>query len=89
MIPRGEVGLIFANMGLTLVVGGQAVVDQSVFSAVIVMVMATTLVTPPLLQWSFARFARTAAPVSETFELAEMNVGAAAMEGPIDISLAR
>jgi hypothetical protein len=57
MIPRGEVGLIFANIGLTLVVGGQAVVSQSVFSAVVVMVIATTLVTPAMLSWSFARFA--------------------------------
>jgi Kef-type K+ transport system membrane component KefB len=58
MIPRGEVGLIFANMGLTLVVGGQPVVSQAVFSAVVVMVIATTLVTPPTLKWSFERFAR-------------------------------
>ena len=58
MIPRGEVGLIFANMGLTLVVAGQPVVDQSVFSAVVVMVIATTVVTPPALKWSFERFAR-------------------------------
>jgi Kef-type K+ transport system membrane component KefB len=60
MIPRGEVGLIFANMGLTLVAAGQPVVDQSVFSAVVVMVVATTLVTPAMLSWSFARFDRTA-----------------------------
>jgi Kef-type K+ transport system membrane component KefB len=58
MIPRGEVGLIFANMGLTLAVAGQPVVDQSVFSAVVVMVIATTVVTPPALKWSFERFAR-------------------------------
>jgi len=58
MIPRGEVGLIFANMGLTLFVGGQAVVDQSVFSAVVVMVMATTVMTPPALKWSFSRAGR-------------------------------
>ena len=58
MIPRGEVGLIFANIGLTLVVGGQRVVDQSVFSAVVVMVIATTVITPPALKWSFQRFDR-------------------------------
>ncbi len=58
MIPRGEVGLIFANMGLTLVAAGQPVVDQSVFSAVVVMVVATTLVTPPMLSWSFGRSER-------------------------------
>jgi len=55
MIPRGEVGLIFANMGQTLVVAGNAVVNQSVFSAVVVMVMATTVITPPALKWSFSR----------------------------------
>jgi Kef-type K+ transport system membrane component KefB len=58
MIPRGEVGLIFANMGLTLVVGGEAVVTRSVFSAVVVMVIATTVMTPPALKWSFERSRR-------------------------------
>ena len=55
MIPRGEVGLIFANIGLTLVVDGQPVVDRSLFSAVVVMVIVTTLITPPALKWSFER----------------------------------
>jgi Kef-type K+ transport system membrane component KefB len=61
MIPRGEVGLIFANMGLTLTVAGQPVIDQSVFSAVVVMVIATTVMTPPTLKWSFQRFSRRTA----------------------------
>jgi Kef-type K+ transport system membrane component KefB len=56
MIPRGEVGLIFANMGLTLTVAGVPVVDSAVFSAVVVMVMVTTVITPPALKWSFGRF---------------------------------
>lgn len=60
MIPRGEVGLIFANIGLTLMVAGVAVVDQSVFSAVVVMVITTTVITPPALKWSFERFSRAA-----------------------------
>ncbi len=55
MIPRGEVGLIFANIGLTLVLGGERIVDQSTFSAVVVMVIVTTVVTPPLLKWSLNR----------------------------------
>jgi Kef-type K+ transport system membrane component KefB len=81
MIPRGEVGLIFANMGLTLVVGGQAVVDQSVFSAVIAMVMVTTLVTPPLLQWSFARFASGSVAARDPYVLSQpVGVGAPAIE---------
>ena len=55
MIPRGEVGLIFANMGLTLTVAGVPVVSPSMFSAAIVMVIATTVITPPALAWSFKR----------------------------------
>ena len=88
MIPRGEVGLIFANMGLTLVVGGHAVVDQSVFSALIVMVMATTLVTPPMLQWSFGRFAASTAGAT-AYDLPEtVSMAAPAMDGAVDISMA-
>jgi hypothetical protein len=33
-------------------------VDQGVFSAVVVMVIATTVITPPALNWSFQRFER-------------------------------
>jgi Kef-type K+ transport system membrane component KefB len=55
MIPRGEVGLIFAGVGLTLAVGGERILDEAVFSAVLVMVIVTTFITPPLLQWSFSR----------------------------------
>ncbi|HEX5386502.1 MAG TPA: cation:proton antiporter [Gemmatimonadales bacterium] len=57
MIPRGEVGLIFASIGLTLSVGGEPVVDAGTYSAVVIMVMVTTLVTPPALKWSLARAA--------------------------------
>ena len=57
MIPRGEVGLIFAGIGLTLFVNGERILNDAVFSAILVMVMVTTLVTPPLLQWSFSRVA--------------------------------
>ncbi|MBN1962148.1 MAG: cation:proton antiporter [Deltaproteobacteria bacterium] len=55
MIPRGEVGLIFANIGLALYIGGHEVINQATFSAVVVMVIVTTLVTPPLLKWSLGR----------------------------------
>ncbi|OFV93497.1 MAG: sodium:proton exchanger [Acidobacteria bacterium RIFCSPLOWO2_02_FULL_61_28] len=58
MIPRGEVGLIFANIGLTLHVGGEPIVDQNVFAAVVVMVIVTTMIAPPLLQWSMSRSAK-------------------------------
>lgn len=55
MIPRGEVGLIFANIGLSLSVKGERVVDAATYSAVVVMVIVTTLVTPPALKWSLQR----------------------------------
>jgi Kef-type K+ transport system membrane component KefB len=59
MIPRGEVGLIFANIGLALSIGGRPVVDRATFSAAVIMVIVTTMVTPPLLKWSLTRRART------------------------------
>jgi Kef-type K+ transport system membrane component KefB len=55
MIPRGEVGLIFANIGLGLTLHGAPVVDGAVFSAMVIMVIATTIVTPPALKWSLSR----------------------------------
>ncbi len=48
MIPRGEVGLIFAQMGLT-----SGVFDAAMFSAVALMVMVTTFMAPPLLKLLF------------------------------------
>ena len=39
MIPRGEVGLIFAGIGLTLAVKGERILDEAVFSAILIMVM--------------------------------------------------
>jgi Kef-type K+ transport system membrane component KefB len=55
MIPRGEVGLIFASIGAALMLGGSPVVSSSTYSAVVIMVILTTLVTPPLLKVSLAR----------------------------------
>lgn len=50
MIPRGEVGLIFASVGKAM-----GVVSPRIFSAMVVMVMVTTFLTPLLLKWSLAR----------------------------------
>jgi Na+:H+ antiporter len=44
MVPRGEVGLIFAAIGREL-----GAIDESTFSAVVLMVIVTTLMTPPIL----------------------------------------
>src|SRR5262249_17543303 len=46
MIPRGEVGLIFAKTGLDA-----GVFDAGTFAAVALMVMVTTFIAPPLLRW--------------------------------------
>ena len=59
MIPRGEVGLIFANIGLALVLKGEPIIERSTFSAVVAMVIVTTMVTPPALKWAFNRGARS------------------------------
>lgn len=55
MVPRGEVGLIFAGVGLTLSAGEERIIDEAIFAAILVMVMVTTLITPAWLQWSFSR----------------------------------
>ncbi|MCX7929301.1 MAG: cation:proton antiporter [Chlorobi bacterium] len=46
MVPRGEVGLIFASVGL-----GIGVVSAEEYSAIMLMVMASTLLTPIVLGW--------------------------------------
>jgi Kef-type K+ transport system membrane component KefB len=55
MVPRGEVGLIFANIGVTLSIGGERVITPATYAAIVIMVMLTTLVTPPALQWAIRR----------------------------------
>lgn len=50
MIPRGEVGLIFATIGLSL-----GVLSQAVFSVIVIMVILTTLLTPPILTYLLKR----------------------------------
>lgn len=52
MIPRGEVGLIFAQMGLRA-----GVLTAGLFSALTLMVMVTTFMAPPLLKLLFPRAA--------------------------------
>lgn len=50
MISRGEVGLIVADVGIR-----EGLISQNEFSAVVVMVLATTLITPPILRFLFAQ----------------------------------
>ena len=55
MMPRGEVGLIFAGIGAKLTLSGMPVVDPGTYAAAVFMVVATTVLTPPLLLWSMRR----------------------------------
>ena len=50
MVPRGEVGLIFASVGK-----GLGVISDSVFSAVVMTVIISTLLAPIGLKWSLSR----------------------------------
>ncbi len=58
MISRGEVGLIVASVGVS-----NGLIDTSSFTSVVLMVLATTLATPPLLRWAFHE--RPVRPVEE------------------------
>jgi Kef-type K+ transport system membrane component KefB len=76
MIPRGEVGLILAGIGTTLSLPNQLglnepVVGNVTFGAVVLMVIASTLITPPLLKWALNR-----QTVSHEVEAAELLSGA-------------
>ena len=55
MIPRGEVGLIFAGIGAGLRLRGEPVLTQGIFSAIVLMVLVTTLLAPVGLRWAFRR----------------------------------
>jgi Kef-type K+ transport system membrane component KefB len=59
MIPRGEVGLIFAGIGATLMLPANGVshpvISSAIFGAVVIMVVITTLITPIALKWSLGR----------------------------------
>lgn len=49
MVSRGEVGLIVATIGIT-----SGIIAEGLFAAIVFVVLFTTLVTPPLVRWSFA-----------------------------------
>ena len=50
MIPRGEVGLIFANIGLE-----KKILEEGLYGAIILVVIVTTFLTPPLLKIAAAK----------------------------------
>jgi Kef-type K+ transport system membrane component KefB len=46
MLPRGEVGLIFASIGLSV-----GALSEELYGSLLVVVLVTTLIAPPLLRW--------------------------------------
>jgi Kef-type K+ transport system membrane component KefB len=50
LVPRGEVTLIFASLGKSM-----GILSTSLYSVLIIVVLLTTLVTPPLLKWAVER----------------------------------
>jgi len=52
MIPRGEVGMVVAQIGLSL-----GVIAQGIYDAVVFMSIATTLIAPPLLSFAYREVA--------------------------------
>jgi Kef-type K+ transport system membrane component KefB len=64
MIPRGEVGMVVAQIGLSL-----GVLAQSVYGIVVFMSVATTLVAPPLLKLAFRGVTAESGPAAERVRL--------------------
>jgi Kef-type K+ transport system membrane component KefB len=65
MIPRGEVGLIFATIGVSI-----GVFNDELYAIVLLMVLLTTIITPPLLRWRIEA-GRSALNDVETAEVTE------------------
>jgi Kef-type K+ transport system membrane component KefB len=63
MVPRGEVGLIFASIGLTA-----GILSGEVYSAILIMVMLSTFIVPPILKVLFAAQPQTASASIEQLE---------------------
>jgi Kef-type K+ transport system membrane component KefB len=68
MLPRGEVGLIFASIGVT-----NGILDEQQYGALLIVVLVTTIVAPPLLRRRLA--AVGARPAPDTLDVAEPDDG--------------
>ena len=52
MMPRGEVALVFAALGSTVTAGHAPILNEYGYTAIVTVVIVTTLLTPPALKWS-------------------------------------
>jgi len=66
MLPRGEVGLIFATLGLQT-----GVIGDDLYAALLLVVLVTTLATPQLLKVRYSRMRAEARPADEPAAAAE------------------
>ncbi|MGB8332201.1 MAG: cation:proton antiporter [Polyangiales bacterium] len=64
MIPRGEVGLIFANVGVGIELEGKPLIAAGAYAAIVLMVMASTVVTPPWLAQRIRKVTRKQSDVA-------------------------
>lgn len=71
MVPRGEVGLIVATIGLA-----EGVVEQRLYGVVVAMSILTTLLAPPVLHWLLGPIVRT-----RTLQSAEVSTMTSRGEG--------
>ncbi|MCQ2086093.1 MAG: cation:proton antiporter [archaeon] len=55
MIPRGEVGIIVATLGLNTVVNGSTAISPELYTIVVLMSVATTIIIPPMLLAAFRK----------------------------------
>jgi Kef-type K+ transport system membrane component KefB len=63
MVPRGEVGMVVAQLGM-----GMGVITKPVYAVVVFMAVATTLIAPPLLNWAY-RGVKPIQPLEEDFKI--------------------
>ncbi len=68
MIPRGEVGLVFAGIG-----AASGVLDKPLQAAIIIMVILTTFIAPPLLRFAFGSEETAAQEAVKETDLASTN----------------
>lgn len=75
MMPRGEVGLIFADAGARIAPGGSPLFSPGIYAALVAAVFATTLVAPPALA---ARIRSRSRAVSRSNDKSETTPGESA-----------
>ena len=78
MVPRGEVGLIFASIGLA-----QGVLDDELYGALLLVVLLTTVIAPPALRWRMGMRARAVTAATTTRRPNRPPVGCRSHDGEL------